>query len=76
MPKLTYWVAACRSDAPCYSIIGKTRKSVKAQLDSADDPDDFEKPVKRVIHYTDAFDLFEQVTCEGGNRNEAGRGPD
>lgn len=30
--KLTYWVADCLDDSRCYSIRGKTRKEVLAEL--------------------------------------------
>jgi hypothetical protein len=69
MAKLEYWVAPCESDHPCYSLVSKTRKGLTEiaayhGLDLAD----FGKPEHRVIHYTDAFDLFAQCTGEGGDR--------
>ena len=67
MATLTYWVASCTDDADCYSIIGKTRKSVLEQLEQYG-PDRFEAPVKKVIFYSDAFDLFALATSEGGGR--------
>jgi hypothetical protein len=30
--------------------------------------DRFEPPIKKTIHYKDAFDLFEWCTSEGGGR--------
>lgn len=69
MATLTYWVAECTSDAICYSLIGKTRKAVQAQLDSGQhDHSTFEPIVKKTFQYKDAFDLFDFITSEGGGR--------
>lgn len=68
MPKLTYWVASNIYDSDCYSIIGKTRKSVLEQLARMNLPERYETPVKKDIYYRDAFHLFEWVTSEGGGR--------
>lgn len=68
MPKLTYWVASVIDDADCYSIIGKTRKSVLEQIEQVSSPERYETPVKKDIYYKDAFDLFAWVTSEGGGR--------
>lgn len=69
MAKLTYWIAKCEDDSDCYSLIGKTRKDVQAQLDEHWNRERFAEPVKLTITYRDAFDLFEQVTNEGGGRS-------
>jgi hypothetical protein len=69
MATLTYWVAACNDDADCYSIIGKTRKSVLEQLEQVSSPERYEAPVKKEIFYRDAFDLFSWVSSEGGSRS-------
>ena len=66
MAKLIYWVAERNDDSPCYSIIGKTKKSVLEQLEHSFG--EYEPVVKREIHYKDAFDLFSWVTSEGGGR--------
>lgn len=75
MAKLVYWVSECLDDHPCYSIIGKTKKSVIAQLKQQGhletlgaDGAPYARPVKKEIPYRDAFDLFEWVTGEGGGR--------
>lgn len=73
MPKLTYWIAECTGDHPCYSIIGKTRKAVRAEFDAKVakgeiDPNDYDEVGKAEIEYSDVFDLFEQVTSEGAGR--------
>jgi hypothetical protein len=69
MAKLTYWIAERTDDAICYSIIGKTKKAVQAILDSGQyDHATFEPVQKRVIHYQDAFDLFDWATSEAGGR--------
>lgn len=70
MAKLTYWVASCESDGDVYSIIGKTRREVLAQLETA--YGSYADPVKKVIYYKDAFDLFDQATNEGGGRTYTG----
>lgn len=74
MAKLYYWVAECAgSDA--YSIIGKTKKEAIAKLDAWGEnwKDNFDNPVRKVIVYKDAFDLFDKVSGEGGGRSNAGR---
>lgn len=72
MAKLFYWIAEANGDHQCYSIIGKTKKEVLANRDYR--PGDYEPPVRRVIEYRDAFDLFDLATSEGGGRN-CGRQP-
>lgn len=65
--KLTYWIAECLNDAPCYSLIGKTKKSVVEQVEQ-NPHGRYAAPIKREIEYKDAFDLFEMLTGEGGGR--------
>jgi hypothetical protein len=74
MAKLTYWVARHEHDSECYSLIGKTKKSVQEQLANAQlwNPQDYGPIEKRVIEYRDAFDLFDWVTSEGGGRASSG----
>lgn len=79
MPKLTYWVAERLDDSHCYSLIGKTKKSVQQQLDDigveqANSPwkASFGPIEKRTIQYKDAFDLFDWCTSEGGGRYYSG----
>lgn len=67
MAILTYWVARQNDDSPCYNIIAPTRKACLAQM-AANPHNQYEEPVKREIYYTNAFDLFEQATSEGGGR--------
>lgn len=68
--KLRYWVAVHRYDSQCYSLIGKTKKSVIEQLNALDerDRDNYDPPELRVLYYKDAFDLLDILTCEGGGR--------
>jgi hypothetical protein len=66
MRTFTYWVAPCESDSPAYSEIGRTKKEVLAKLKDVEG--DYGPPEKRVIHYEDLFDFFEQLTGEGGSR--------
>lgn len=67
MHKLTYWIADCLKDARCYSMRAKTRKEVKAMLESGTwDKADYGKPRKVTVEYRDAFDLMSQCTSEGG----------
>ena len=67
MANLVYWYAECTDDADAYSIIGKTKKEVKAQLDQRDSSG--YGPIERkVLQYRDAFDLFAWTTSEGGGR--------
>jgi len=69
MATLTYWIAERTDDGACYSLIGKTRKSVQAQLDERDwSHATFEPIVKKTIEYKDAFDLFDYLTSEAGGR--------
>jgi len=66
MAKLVYWIAERTDDHPCYSIIGKTKKSVLEQIKHSFG--EYEPVVKKELYYRDAFDLFDQVTGEGGGR--------
>jgi hypothetical protein len=62
--KLTYWVATCLDDHRCYSVRGKTKKSVVEQLGSFD-AESFGKPHKVTVEYESAFDLLVQCMQEG-----------
>ena len=67
MANLVYWYAECTTDSEVYSIIGKTKKSVTAQL--AERGESGFGPIERkVLQYRDAFDLFDWTTSEGGGR--------
>jgi hypothetical protein len=70
--KLTYWYAECLTDSDCYSIIAKTKRRANELREGRER--DFGPVEKRVIDYADAFDLFEQVSGEGGGRG-AGHKP-
>ena len=65
--KLTVWIAEQNSDSACYNIVGKTKKEVLHKV--AVHGGKFEAPVKVVINYKDAFDLFERLTDEDGGRH-------
>jgi hypothetical protein len=67
MATFTYWVAPLWRD-PAYSIVGKTKKAVKEQLDQVSDPENYDAIEKRTFNYKDAFDMFEFLTGEGGGR--------
>jgi hypothetical protein len=67
MATLKYWIAPLYRD-PAYSLIGKTKKEVIAQLAQVSDPESYEEIHQRIIEYKDAFDLFDQVSGEGGGR--------
>jgi hypothetical protein len=86
MATLTYWVAECLNDNQCYSLIGKTRKAVQAELNTIygayhkDETPEWQRtkygPIeKKEIIYKDAFDLFDWATGEGGGRYHAGLTP-
>jgi hypothetical protein len=62
--KLTYWVAPCLNDAPCYSVRAKTRKAVLARLE--EQGGSYGPPEKVTFEYADAFDLIDLFTQEGG----------
>ena len=68
MATLTYWYCECTDDADCYSIIAKTKKEATAQRQERGE-ERFEAPVKKTVHYKDAFDLFWQSTSEFGGRS-------
>jgi len=72
MAKLIYWVARHEHDSQCYSIIAKTKKGVKEQLENIWNPEAYGPIEKRMIEYQDAFDLFDWVTSEGGGRASSG----
>ena len=74
MPLLKYWIAERLDDHRCYSLIGKTRKEVVAELAKYGDWAKFGPVHKREIFYEDAFDLFDYCTGEGGDRM-IGTGP-
>jgi len=58
--KLTYWVATCLNDHPCYSIRKKTKKEVVAEIAAHYNPADYSEPKKVTVEYDDAFDLMSQ----------------
>lgn len=63
--KLVYWIAEILTDAPCYSLRGRTRKVVADQLKSVDSAEF--GPIHKVeVEYYDAFDLLDQCLSEGG----------
>ena len=66
--RLTYWYAERLDDHKSYSVIAKTKKDCVAQV-AAHSFGRFEPPVKKVIVYDDAFDLFERATGEDGGRD-------
>jgi len=75
MAKLVVWIARQDDDRSCYNIVAKTRKECielvaknVAQWSNPSEAPVYETPIKREIHYKDAFDLWEQATCEGGGR--------
>lgn len=68
LQRLEYWYAAHREDSDKYSIVAPTR-SAAYQLRKERGIDFYSPPVKKVIEYRDAFDLFEMVTGEGGGRS-------
>lgn len=66
--KLTYWVAPRLGDHRCYSLRGKTKKSVVEQLGeytTAGVDEGFGKPRKVTVEYDSAFDLLVQCLQEG-----------
>ncbi len=71
--KLTVWLAEQNADSQCYNLIGRTRKEVRAQIEKrlaeGESIDTYGEPVKVVIEYADAFDLFDRLTGEGGGRH-------
>jgi hypothetical protein len=67
MAILTYWYAACLDDSDAYSIISRTKKDAKEQLELRG-ADRFGPIEKKTIQYKDAFDLFSWVSSEGGGR--------
>jgi hypothetical protein len=67
MAILTYWYAACLDDSDAYSIISRTKKDAKEQLELRG-ADRFGPIEKKTIQYRDAFDLFSWVSSEGGGR--------
>jgi hypothetical protein len=68
--KLTYWFAECLDDNVCYSIIKKTKRAAQLEREEKikEHGNRYGQVVKREIIYDDAFDLMDQLTCEGGGR--------
>jgi|694.fasta_scaffold48664_12 hypothetical protein len=72
MAKLVYWVASQDKDGSCYNIVAKTKKSCLEKIASTKawwGPSAYDAPVRREIHYKDAFDLFDKATDECGGRS-------
>ena len=67
MATLTYWYCERTTDSDCYSIIAKTKKEAQAMRQEQGEQY-YEPPVKKTLHYKDAFDLFDWATGEGGGR--------
>jgi hypothetical protein len=67
MANLVYWYAECADDSEVYSVIGKTKKAVTAQLAERGHAS-FGPIERKVLQYRDAFDLFDWATSEGGGR--------
>jgi len=65
--RLYYWIALS-PDHECYSVIGKTKKETISKMHLMGHAK-YEAPVRKVIEYKDAFDLFDWVTGEGGGRD-------
>ena len=67
--KLTYWVSKCLSDDRLYSVRGRRRKDVVAELETMGlGPDggqcgdgNFGPVTKVAVEYSDAFDLLESA---------------
>lgn len=66
--RFKYWIAEHKTDNPCHSLIGRTKKEVVEQLQRVDCPRDFAPPMQREIPYDDLFDFFDWVTGEGAGR--------
>ena len=62
--KLTYWVAKCLDDHPCYNIREKTKKAVLAN--KGYDRVRYSAPKKVEIEYNNGLDLLTQCLSEGG----------
>jgi hypothetical protein len=72
--KLTYWIADCLHDAPCYSVRERTRKEVVAEVKliaGEANANAYGKPRKVVVEYTSAFGLMKSCLGEGGLLAEA-----
>lgn len=71
MAKLVYWVASQDKDGSCYNIVAKTKKACLQQIASTTAwwGSAYDAPIRREIHYKDAFDLFDKATGEWGGRS-------
>lgn len=67
MANLVYWYAECTADSEVYSIIGKTKREVTAQL-AERGALGFGPIERKTLQYRDAFDLFDWATSESGGR--------
>lgn len=65
--RLVYWFASHLEDSSQYSIIARTKKEAN-ELRAKHGAGLYDRPVKKVIVFKDAFDLFNMVTGEGGWR--------
>ena len=61
MKKLVIWSAEVQGDSFVYNIIAKTKKDCLRQI--AEHPhNSYDKPIKKVIQFKDAFDLYDMAT--------------
>lgn len=65
--KLYVWIATQDTDSECYNIVTRTKKEALDKIKNHGG--EFSAPVRMVIEYKDAFDLFERCTSEAGGRH-------
>ena len=61
MKKLTYWVAACLYDDPCYNLRYRTKREIVKAVERFSTLHVYAKPVKIIVEYNDAFSLVNTV---------------
>jgi hypothetical protein len=66
MRTLSYWIADCLNDSKAYSKRAKTRAAVAALVRAGGAPEEFGKPRKIEVPYTDMLDLVQRLLGEGG----------
>lgn len=68
MATLTVWIAEQDDDSRAYNIVAPTKKEALRQI-ALHPHITFQPPVKVVVNYRDAFDLFVMATGENGGRH-------
>lgn len=62
--RLIYWHAAAKNQDELVDIVEPTKKQAEAEI-AAFGAENYEQPVKKVLVYGGAFDLFQKAVSKG-----------